>query len=170
MLLNFRDCDRIDAAKRFIEHHELRTCDQRPRDGQTTFFAAAQCQCLIFGQIIDSKLPEQFIATSRPFPTGKSERLEDRHNVLLDGQLSEDGFLLRKITHSHTSSPMHREPCHITILKVNSATVGPDQPHYKIKRGRFTSAIWTQKAQPRLPLRRRRSSTPRRASGYLSVM
>src|SRR5205823_1378234 len=102
-------------------------------------------QCLISCQIIDSKLPEQFTAASQPFPTGNSERLKDRHDVLLDGQFSEDGFLLRKITHSHTSSPMHREPRHITILKVNSATVRPDQAHYKIKRGGFASPIWSQK-------------------------
>src|SRR5260370_585947 len=146
MLLNFRDGDGIDTAKRLIEHHELRTRDKRPRDRQTTFLTATQRQCLIFGQIVDSELPEQFIAASQPLPAGNSERLQDRHDVLLDGQFSEDGFLLGKVTHSHTSSPMHRKPCHVTILKINSTTVGPYQTHYKIKRGGFTRAIWSQNA------------------------
>src|SRR3974377_1646668 len=146
MLLNFRDGDGIDTAKRLIEHHELRTRDKRPRDRQAAFLAATQRQCLIFCQIVDSKLPEQFIAASETLPAGNSERLQDRHDVLLDGQLSEDGFLLGKVTHSHTSSPMHRKPCHVTILKINSTTVGPHQTHYKIKRSGFTSAIWPQKA------------------------
>src|SRR5271165_4610317 len=146
MLLNFRDGDGINTAKRLVEHHELRTRDKRPRDRQTTFLTATQRQCLIFCQVVDSKLPEQFIAASRSLPAGNSERLQDRHNVLLDGQFSEDGFLLGKVTHSHTSSAMHRKPCHVTILKVDSTTVGPHQPHYKIKRGGFASAIWSQKA------------------------
>jgi len=41
---------------------------------------------------------------------------------------------------------IHRKPGHVTILKINPTTVGPDQTHYKIKRGGFTSAIWSQKA------------------------
>src|ERR1700732_756556 len=146
MLLNFRDGDRIDTAKRFIEHHELRTRHQRPRDRQTTFLTTTQRQCLIFRQIVDSKLPEQFIAASPPLSSGNSERLQDRHDVLFDGYLSEDGFLLGKVTHSHTSSPMHRKPRHVTILKINSTTIGPNQTDYKIKRSGFTSAIWSQKA------------------------
>src|ERR1700728_1104153 len=58
MLLNFRDGDRIDPAKRLVEHHQLRIGDQRPRDGQSAFFAAAECESLIFGKILDSKLSE----------------------------------------------------------------------------------------------------------------
>src|SRR5260370_36241740 len=146
MLLNLGDGDGIDTAKRLIEHHELRPRDKSPRDRQTTFLTATQRQCLVFCQIVDSKLPEQFTAASQPLPAGNSERLQDRHDVLLDGQFSEDGFLLGKVTHSHTSSPMHRKRCHVTILKINSTTVGPHQTYYKIKRGGFTSAIWSQKA------------------------
>src|ERR1700730_14566374 len=143
MLLNFRDGDGINTAKRLVEHHELRTRDKRSRDRQAPFLTATQSQCLIFCQIVDAKLPEQFIAASPPLPAGNSECLQDRHDVLLDGQFSEDGFLLGKVTHSHTSSAMHRKPCHVTILKIDSTTVGPDQTHYKIKGGGFTSAIWS---------------------------
>ena len=41
---------------------------------------------------------------------------------------------------------MHRKPCHVTILEIDWTTVGPDQSHYKIERGRFTSTIWAQQA------------------------
>src|SRR3984885_14871234 len=54
MLLNFRDGDRIDPTERLVEHHQLRIGDQRPRDRQSAFFTAAECESLIFSKILDS--------------------------------------------------------------------------------------------------------------------
>jgi hypothetical protein len=41
---------------------------------------------------------------------------------------------------------MHRKASHITILKVNSATIRPNQTYYKVESSRFTSTIWPQQA------------------------
>src|ERR1700676_3959643 len=124
MLLNLRNGNGIDAAEWLIQHHQLGVGDQGSRDGQPTFLTPAEGQSLIFGEVIDSELPEQLVTAAMAFPPGNSERLEDGENILFDGKLPEDGFFLRKITHPHAGSTMHRKPGHITILEKDSATVG----------------------------------------------
>ena len=41
---------------------------------------------------------------------------------------------------------MHRKAGHVTILEINTATIGPNQSNYKIEGSRFTSTIWPEQA------------------------
>src|SRR5207244_6443166 len=64
------------------------------------------------------------------------ERLEDRHDVLLDRQLAEDRGLLGQVTDALTRSEVHREARDNLAVEARLAPVGPlDADHHVEDRG-----------------------------------
>src|SRR5690606_14543668 len=89
--------NRIHSRERFVEHHELRLGDQCAGDLQAPALSTGQRVGSTLSQVLDTQLVEQTLEPLRPLGGSQVEHLEDGQDILFDGELSEDGRLLRKV-------------------------------------------------------------------------
>ena len=136
--------DRIDAAERFVEHEQFRFGDERAGDCEPAFFAAAQCQRLIFRNPFDSELVEQLFAAILSFRFANRQRFQNRHDVLFDRHLAKNRFLLRQITHPEPRTLVHRIIGHVRARKHHPAAVRPNESDDHVKGRRLASAVWSE--------------------------
>ena len=90
--------------------------------------AAAERQRNVLAHVGDAELFEQFIAPRPALLAVERERFQDREQVLLDGQLAENGLLLRQITHAQPRAPVHRQLGHVLPLKSIRPAFGGTSP------------------------------------------
>src|SRR5208282_5071575 len=67
--------------------------------------------------------------------------LEDRSNVLLDRETSEDRCLLRQVADAEPGTTIHREIRDVATIEADEPGIGRDQPGYDVKTGRFARAV-----------------------------
>ena len=96
---------------------------------------------LLPGHVLDAKLRQQLLAPRLALLLLSLQRLEDRHEILLDGQLAEDRFLLRQITHAHPRPPVHRVIGDVVPFEDHLAAIRPHQAHDHVKAGRLPGAV-----------------------------
>src|SRR5438132_12152806 len=104
------------------------------------------------GEILNSKLAQESITPLLLGPTITWQHFQDRHNILLDSQFTENRLFLREIPHTHSSPSMHCEARHIALSKVNSTPIWPHKPYDKIKSSRFASTIWPKQPNDFAPI------------------
>src|SRR5690606_38873742 len=93
-LLDVVDGDRVDAGERLVQEHELGLAHQRARDLEPAPLAARERVRLGAAQVLEPELVEQALQARLAFGTRQRERLEDRQDVLLYGEATEDRWLL----------------------------------------------------------------------------
>src|SRR5205085_9941387 len=135
------DRDWIDTAEGLVEHEQLRLSHQRARNRQPSLLAAAQCQRLVLRDPLDAELMQQLLAALFPLRLADRERLENRHDILLDRHLSENRFLLRQITHPEPRAFVHREICHVGAGKQDATAVWPNESDNHVKSSRLAGAV-----------------------------
>ena len=96
-LLDVGHRDRVDAGERLVEQDELRRDHQRARDLDAAALAARQRVGRRVGQRRQVQLVQQRPQPRPPLGRLQVERLEDRVDVLLDGQPAEHRRLLREV-------------------------------------------------------------------------
>ncbi len=127
-LLHLGHRDGIDTAEGFVEHEQVRIGNERARDGQTPFFAAAERQREVLRDVGDAELFQQLLAARAPVLAVERQRFEDGQEVLLDGQLAEDGLLLRQVAHAEARAAVHGQRVTSTPLKVMRPAFGGTRP------------------------------------------
>src|SRR5262245_54222591 len=106
--LDIEHGDRIDAGEWLIEQHELRLCGKCPCNFHTATFAARQALPEAVPDVADVQLIEKtFEQLGAPLRGELVAYFEDRADVVLHGQLAEDGGFLREVTESQASAPVH---------------------------------------------------------------
>ena len=90
VLLNFSDRNGIHSAKRLVQHDHLGIGDQGARNGQPALFTTAKGQRLVLGQVLDTKLAEQLFTTLLFLPAFSRQHLQNRQDILFNGQFSKD--------------------------------------------------------------------------------
>ncbi len=72
--------------------------------------------------------------------------LQDRHHVVLDRQLAEDGRLLRQIAQSQLGAAVHRQEGDVLPVEVDPARIAINEPHDHVERGRFAGTVRPEQA------------------------
>src|SRR5439155_782110 len=81
-------------GERLVQQHEFRLGDKRARDLEPAALAARQLVALLAPQVPDGELVEQVIEALPPLRVVERQRLEDRPDVVLHGELAEHRRLL----------------------------------------------------------------------------
>ncbi len=133
--------NRIDPRERLVEHHELRSRDERSRYFEAPSLAAGECVRLALAQPLDAQLIEQLLEARRAFCGREWKRLQNRQNVVLDRQLPKDRRLLRKITNASPRPLVHRELGDIYSVQQYSAGVRLNEANDHVEGGRLSSPV-----------------------------
>ncbi len=83
---------------------------------------------------------------------GHLEGLEDGQEVLLDGQLSENGFLLGKVAHAHPRAAVHRVIGNVVALEDDPAAIRAHEADDHVEAGGLAGAIGAEKPDDLAPL------------------
>ena len=119
----------------------LRRDDERPRDFGAAALAARQRIGRRRRERCQVELGEQLLA-ARTAPGGiEIERLENRHDVLLDRQAAEDRGLLRQVTDALARARVHRQIGDIFAVEDDAPRVGRRQPDRHVERRRLAGAV-----------------------------
>src|SRR6266850_7519722 len=98
---------------------------ERPRDLEPPPLAARQGVGLVLGEAGQVELGEQLPEPRRALLVREVERLEDREQVLLDGELAEHRGLLRQVAHAEPAAFVHRQLGDVLALEEDAPAVGP---------------------------------------------
>src|SRR2546422_2964076 len=142
--LYFIDGDWIDAAERFVQQQKFGAGDERARNFQASFLAAAQRVGCVPGQARQIQFLQQIFQAHRPFLTAHPARLQDRQQVLLDGQLAENRRFLRQVAQAQARAPVHRQARNIAMVEFDRARIRPDEAHDHVEGGGLARAIGTE--------------------------
>src|SRR5215510_16552082 len=97
----------IHACERLVQHHEFWLCDECAGDLQPAPFATRKGERFTLSEVFDTELMQQRFEAFAALRTGELERLEDREDVVFDGELPEDRRFLREIADSLTRPLVH---------------------------------------------------------------
>src|ERR1700752_2287623 len=95
--LDFDHRNRIDTRKRLVETQEERIKNQRPRYLDLAPLAPGKYPRLRFGKTRDIEFIKQGLQAPAALLLLQRQRLENRHQILLDGELAKDRRLLRQV-------------------------------------------------------------------------
>src|SRR5581483_6553781 len=140
-LLHVVNGDGVHATERLIQHQQFRLCDQRTRNGEAPFFAAAKRQSDVLGDALNAKLVQELIAAMAPFRFAQRQRLQNSQDVLFHSHLAKDRFFLRQISHAQPGPFVHRVIGYVGIGKNDPPAVGPDQTHDHVKTRGLPGAV-----------------------------
>src|SRR5690606_23652306 len=76
-----------------------------------------------------------------PLLLRERQRLEDRHDVLLDRQLPEDRRLLGQVADPTPRAPVHGNVGHVLIIQIDAARVRGNQAHDHVESRGLTRAV-----------------------------
>src|SRR5207245_2310488 len=145
-LLDVPDRDRVDAREGLVEQEVLRVRDERPGDLEASPLAAGEGVCRIGRQRRQPELGEELTRTLSSLAARQLERLEDRQEILLDGELAEDRRLLREVADAHAAAPVHGQTRDLFSLEEDAAAVGRQEAHHHVERRRLPGAVRAQQA------------------------
>src|SRR5689334_3625316 len=104
--LDIEHRQRIDTGEGLIEQHETRLCGQRARDLHAAPLAARERKSERLADVPDAQLLQELLETLLARAALHLTRLENRHDVVLDGQLAEHGGFLRQVAETELCAPM----------------------------------------------------------------
>ena len=145
-LLDVPDRDRIDAGEGLVEQEVAGTGHERPRDLEPPPLTARQGVGLVLGEPGQVELGEQLPEPRHPLLMREVERLQDREQVLLDGELAEHRGLLRQVAHAETAALVHRQLGHVLALQEDAPAVGAQEAHDHVERGGLARAVGPEEA------------------------
>ena len=106
---------------------------------------------LLLPQVLDVQLVQQRLEPCVPLAGAERQRLEDRQDVVLDGQLAEDGRLLREVADPLPRPLVHRHARDVHAIQQDAARQRLDEAHDHVERGRLPRSIRAQQSDD-LPL------------------
>ena len=72
--------------------------------------------------------------------------LQDGQDVLLDGELAEDGRFLGQVTHAQAGALVHRQARDVARLEPDRALIRPDDPDDHVEGGGLAGAVRAEQA------------------------
>ena len=144
-LLDVMHGDRVHPAERLVQHEQGGIGDERAGDREAAFFPAGESQRLVLGDVVDPEPGEEFLAALFSLGLRGLRRLEDREDILLDGQLPENRFFLREVSHPVSRPAKHRHVRHVGIPENHAPAIRADQPDDHVKRGGFAGSVRAEK-------------------------
>jgi hypothetical protein len=93
-----------------------------------------------------AQLVEQGLEPPFPLLAVDRERLEDREDVLLDGEFAEDRRLLRQVADAAPRALIHRHPRDVGPVEPDRAGRGRDEARDHVERGRLAGAVGAEQA------------------------
>src|SRR2546429_3210307 len=145
-LLDVPDRDRVDAREGLVEQEVLRVRDERPGDLEASPLAAGERVGRIGRQRRQPELGEELTRALSSLAARQLERLEDRQEILLDGELAEDRRLLREVADAHAAALVHGQTRDLFSLEEDPAAVGRQEAHHHVERRRLARAVRAQQA------------------------
>ena len=94
----------------------------------------------------DVEFVEQRVELVLALALVRLDHLEDRADVLLDGQAAEDRGLLRQVADAEAGAPVHRQPGDVVAVELDAAVVGLDQPGDHVEDGGLAGAVRAEQA------------------------
>jgi len=91
--------------------------------------------------MLDAELGKQFFAPGLALLFGKLDGLEDGEEVLLDGELAEDGLLLGQVAHAHARAAEHGVLVTSLPSKITLPPFGCTRPTIMLKAGGLARAL-----------------------------
>ncbi len=147
LFLDFADGDRVDASEGFVEHDEFWVIDEASGDFESSFFSARDAHGGSMADFGESELIEKnFEPVFSLFACVVLAVFENGHEVLLDGELSEDGGVLWEVAHSESGALVHGEPGDVVALEVDGTAVGVDETDGHPEAGGFSGPVWPEQS------------------------
>src|SRR5205823_3692120 len=140
-LLNVEDGDRIDAGERLVEQNEARPCGKRTGDLDPSSLAAGQRDGRRFGEMRDRQILEQRVEAIRQRVVVEILELENRADVLRNGELAENGRFLRQIGKTAAGAPVNRKPRQVFAVELDAASVRRYQADDHVEARRLAGAV-----------------------------
>ena len=138
--------NRVDTGKGFIEQQERGVTREGARNFETATFTARATHGLGLTDMRNLEFFEQFLETALAFGTLHVLRLENRHDVVFDGKLAEDGRFLRQVTDAKARTLVHGLVSHLDVVKEDVPRLRTHHAHDHVERGRLASAIGSQES------------------------
>ena len=147
MILKDADGEPVDdyvttTGIRLIEQKEGRVAREGARNFQTAAFTARATHGLGLANVRNLEFLEQFLETALAFGTLHALRLENRHDVILDGKLAEDGSFLRQVTDTEARTLVHRLVRHLDVIEEDVPRFWTNHAHDHIERRRLARTVW----------------------------
>src|SRR5688572_12828876 len=108
-LLDVAHGDRVDSAERLVEEDQARVRDEGARDLEAPLLASREDGSLRAEELAQPELLHELVALAHTLAGRERGRLEDRVQVLLDGEPPEDARLLGEVSHAEPRPLVHGE-------------------------------------------------------------
>src|SRR5579884_2787361 len=105
--LQFQYLDGVDAGERLIEEEEAGLDDQGPGDLDAAPLAAGERVSFVVPDRLKAELRDQAIHAVTALAAGEPKRLQDRHQVIFDGELAKNGGFLGKVADTSARPLVH---------------------------------------------------------------
>src|ERR1700690_4316362 len=106
-LLDLRHRDGVDRGEGLVHEEEVGPGHEGARDLEAAALAAGEGVGLLPGDLSQAELLKVLVEPRLPLAVRDVHGLYDRHDVLLDRQLAEDGRLLREISNPQPGPLVH---------------------------------------------------------------
>src|SRR5215813_15564160 len=126
--LDVQDRERVDAGEGLIQQHEPGLGRERPGDLDTPSLPAGEREPLGFAHMADAQLREQLLEAL--FARGPLHLtcLEDRHDVVLNGQLAEHRGFLRQVAEAELRAAMDRQQGQVDFAEHYAPRIARHEP------------------------------------------
>ena len=137
----------VNAGEGFIKQDEFRISGQRAGDFNAAAFTTGERLTETVAQVLNVKLfHELFRAIFTLFGAQVVANLQYRHQVIVYAQAAKNRGFLREIADSATRARVQRQQANIFVIDDNVPCVARYDANDHIEGGRFTGAVWAEKA------------------------
>mmetsp|Transcript_24547 Transcript_24547/g.32050 ORF Transcript_24547/g.32050 Transcript_24547/m.32050 type:complete len:293 (-) Transcript_24547:1332-2210(-) len=151
------DRNRIHACERFIQQEVFGICSKTACDLDPASFPARQSERRCAAQVFDREIGKQLF---QPFTTlvGVLDRdIQNRRDVVLYRQTTEDRHLLRQISDTHPRPAIHRQRCCVLPVDGHGSGFGKNEPRDCVKAGCLARSVRPKKSDDLTAVQRHRN-------------
>ena len=138
--------DGVNTRERFVQQEERGVAREGARNLEAAAFATRAAHRLRLADMRNLEFLEQFLQAALAFAALHVLRLEDGHDVVLDGELAEDGGFLRQVAEPQAGALVHGLVRHLHVVQEDVPRVGTDHAHDHVERGRLPGTVGPEQA------------------------
>ena len=141
-LLQVEHSDGVDAAEGLIEQQEARLDAEAAGNLDAAALTAGERIALGRADVAQVQLLNETLGANVAFGVGNRLRFEDAHDVVFNGELAEDGWLLGQVADAVIAGPqVHGNAGDLSIVDHDATRFGNHQAHNHVKTGSFACAV-----------------------------
>src|SRR5690625_5622830 len=118
---------RIHPCQGLIQQNKFWICNKCPCDFSPPPLTSGKTVPLVIGNFLQAKLLNKPVSTLFDFRFFQREKLQDRFQILTDGENKKEAGLVRPIDKPHTDSLVHRFPGGNIIVQLEVPFVREDE-------------------------------------------